>query len=214
MSVNTELKTGCSVSRQRNKLVRFLTCTAILCAVILVSSSGAVYMILSVLFTRRSEQLPQHHSTGVAPSSCGNSREEALAVGCQFDVMSFSWLPPDCYDGELVAEFEALGPWEWFDGPEGRVVADEKAVREGRLDRLYVTWEFHLLHCTFQWKKMHRALLAGRPIDSYIGNFSHTRHCEHMIMNRRTPLNSTGTDIFIKYPSCGITSQDPTLGGS
>lgn len=204
-SAETGVKIDSPVMHQRKKFVRWLACTAILCLLILASASGAAYAIFRAeFFTLNPDQFAQNRLTGGSPSSCGGSREEALAAGCKFDVMSFSWLPPRCYDGELVAEFEALGPWEWFIGQDGRVAADEEAVREGRLDRLYVTWEFHLLHCTFQWKKMHRALLAGWPIDSYIGNFSHTQHCEHMIMNRRTPLNSTGTDIFIKYPSCGL----------
>ncbi|KAI1842111.1 hypothetical protein JX266_011644 [Neoarthrinium moseri] len=204
-SAATESKPDLLSCHWHEALARRIAWTVAIGLLVIIAVGAALFgTFRAELFTVGQDQTSQHQAAGVSPWSCGSSREEALVAGCQFDVVSFSWLPPDCYDGELVAQFEARGPWQWYVGRDGGVTADAKAVREGRLDRLYVTWEFHLLHCTFQWKKMHRAMLAGRPIDSYIGNFSHTQHCERMIMNRRTQLNSTGTDIFIKYPSCGL----------
>jgi hypothetical protein len=51
--------------------------------------------------------------------SCGVTPTQARSNGCRFDVTSFSWLPPACYDDLLVANFLALEPWEWFSDPLG-----------------------------------------------------------------------------------------------
>lgn len=45
---------------------------------------------------------------------CGNSPEEACSNKCLFDVISFSWLPPDCFDGDLVNDFFATSEWQWY----------------------------------------------------------------------------------------------------
>src|ERR1700759_2793022 len=47
-------------------------------------------------------QIPQ-------PLNCGNSSSEARDLGCKFDVISFSWLPPSCYDSSLSSAFASLG---------------------------------------------------------------------------------------------------------
>ena len=36
---------------------------------------------------------------------CGNDAETARLRGCSFDLISFAWQTPECYDGELVADF-------------------------------------------------------------------------------------------------------------
>src|SRR6187402_1132636 len=32
------------------------------------------------------------------PHHCGKSKSEAISAGCRFDLISFSWLPPECFD--------------------------------------------------------------------------------------------------------------------
>jgi hypothetical protein len=41
-------------------------------------------------------------------SPCGSYPAEAKALGCQFDIISFCWLPPRCYDAELSHTFDKL----------------------------------------------------------------------------------------------------------
>jgi hypothetical protein len=53
---------------------------------------------------------------------------------------------------------------------------------------LYVSYEYHLRYCTLLWRKMHRALLTTiglAALDGYVGNYDHTTHCEHMIIDWR-----------------------------
>jgi hypothetical protein len=134
--------------------------------------------------------------------NCGTSPAEAVALGCSFDIMSFAWLPARCFDRELMEDFLALRRWEWFMDNEGVGIADVASVFAGSYDELYVTEEYHLYHCTYMWKKMHRAVLGGNPLDSYIGNIKHTEHCEMMLIDKERPLDGITTRIFTKYPNC------------
>ena len=133
---------------------------------------------------------------------CGNSPADAIERGCRFDVMSFSWLPLPCYDSRLSAEFLALRDWHWYlDSTDGQEVPVNE-VELGIHDQLFVTWEYHLNHCTYMWKKLHRAILQDGPIDGYIGNYNHTLHCAEVLVGHSVPLTEKNTFIFIKYPTC------------
>jgi len=35
----------------------------------------------------------------------------------------------------------------------------------------------------YMWKKMHKAILEHRPIDSYLTEWHHTNHCEKILLN-------------------------------
>ena len=174
----------------------------------LVITCGVLSSVLLAFFLRAllHVSLPDrhYHKHLFVPEPCGKTREEALAAGCRFDWVGYSWLPPDCYDGELVDEFARRGPWDFYVDKEGTSVAPFKQVRDGMLDRLYITTEHHMLHCTFQWRKMHRALEAGRPVDGYVGNYSHTSHCEAMLMMQGVVLSEVNAGMKIKFPACGV----------
>lgn len=135
---------------------------------------------------------------------CGNSPEEARNNGCLFDVISFSWLPPACFDAELVEDFLATSKWQWYKDNETRTAVHIAEVYEGQHESLYVSWDYHFSHCAYMWTKMHRAVLHGYPIDGYIGNIHHTAHCSDLLL-RQADFRASGktTMIFTKYPSCG-----------
>lgn len=135
-------------------------------------------------------------------AQCGSSPAEAIERGCRFDAMSFSWLPLQCFDSQLVAEFLALRDWHWYLDSTGRQEVLANEVKLGTHDQLFVTWEYHLNHCTYMWKKLHRAILQDGPIDGYIGNYNHTLHCAEVLVGDGVPLTEKNTFIFIKYPTC------------
>ena len=97
--------------------------------------------------------------------------------------------------------------WEWFeDASKTRPVPQAEAL-SGMHPGLFVSWEYHLVHCTYMWKKMHRAVLGkgNLAIDSYVGSFNHTKHCEHnLLTDRDVGLDEMNTVILVKYPDCGI----------
>lgn len=136
--------------------------------------------------------------------NCGNSTSDAVKAGCSFDIMSFTWSLPECFDEELEADFLAYKKWSWWFDPEGKKPVPFEDVRAGRYTDLFVTWEYHLVHCTFMWRKMHNAIIAQRPIDSYIGNTNHTMHCSMELLDRIRGMNELNTRIRIKFPDCGV----------
>ena len=73
-------------------------------------------------------------------SPCGTSTEQAVSLGCVFDVPTFAWIPPRCYDEELVSSFLAFHDWEWYldKPPTKRVSLDD--VCRGEYDHVYVSW--------------------------------------------------------------------------
>lgn len=157
-------------SGKSRHLVQHLPC--------LIASVMALIVVGVVAFLQLSK--PEN----VSPETCGNSSSEALSLGCSFDVISFAWLPVRCFDKELVDEFLALKDWNWYLDAGAQQTADFVSVAAGAYDELYVTQEYHMYHCTYMWRKMHRAILAGDVLDGYIGDMHHTAHCEMQILDR------------------------------
>ena len=150
--------------------------------------------------------------TLVPALECGNSPSEALSRGCSFDVMSFAWLPAPCFDKELMQDFLSLRNWVWYRDESGNEpAADPMAVASGQYDQLFVTQEYHMYHCTYMWRKMHRAVQRALPLDGYIGSMGHTEHCENMLVHQ-APLNSTNTVIMSKYVNCPAEKATITEG--
>lgn len=143
-------------------------------------------------------------------SPCGSTPAEARAAGCLFDIMAFSWLPPRCHDAELSEEFRQLRDWEYYLDRNRTMPLSREKASTGEYTELYTKYEYHLRHCTFLWKKMHRALLGGGggklAIDSVTAKYAHTEHCSEMLMARRElPLDVINSVILVKYPDCGMT---------
>lgn len=143
----------------------------------------------------------------IMKSPCGSTPDEARAAGCNFDVISFCWLPDRCYDKELSQGFDDMHTWEWFLDPNKTQPVSHEQAMTGEFDGLFVNWEYHLRHCTAMWEKMHRALIGeGKlAVDGYIGSLNHTRHCSHMLLSDRdVSFEAINTIILVKYPDCGI----------
>lgn len=109
---------------------------------------------------------------------CGSSPAEARARGCRFISTLFAWLLRDCIaDGDV--EDEALmyrdRDWPYLVG--GRnMTLDE--VWAGDYHYLTTTFDMHMAHCMFTFKRMHRVLLdRAAKMDSYSVDFGHTSHC-------------------------------------
>ena len=169
--------------------------TILLVAVILLA--GLTWSIIEARYYRPTRYV------STLRSDCGNSVEEAKANGCHFDMMSWLWLPHECFDAELVEEFIQLRDWKWYTHNRGfeedRVpVAD---VRTGIYDSLWAPQEYHMWHCTYMWKKMHRAILRHGPIDNDIAGYNHTLHCEKMLLEPGS-LTAVNTLVTAEFASC------------
>lgn len=140
---------------------------------------------------------------------CGTDPDSARAAGCVLDIVSFSWLPPRCHDAELAQEFRLLQGWEYFLDINGTQPVAQELALEGGFRGLYTRNEYHLRHCMFMWKKMHRAIMQGAggkmSIDSVTAGYAHTEHCaERLVARREQPLDVVSGFIMVKYPDCGM----------
>jgi len=140
----------------------------------------------------------------VTHEPCGKSPGEARRRGCHFDVNSFSWFHPTCWDPELSAEPGVHREWEWFLDQNGTQPIGRDLVETGKYTELYVSWEYHLRQCVLVWKKMHRTLVGRRPsrIASSIGNYFHMVHCESVDEAKARKMGEKKSLIRVKFPDC------------
>ena len=154
------------------------------------------------------------HPTGVELGDCGPSHtvDEARAQGCLFDPMSWLWVRPECHDQALIDDFLNRTDWSWHTDwqltPESRVPLP--AVVAGDHPQLFTSKKYHSIHCTYMWRKMHRALLEHRPVDSDLTSWHHTRHCEEVLLDPYLHEDSECTDEMVcptlvraTWTSCG-----------
>ncbi|KAJ6437209.1 calcineurin-like phosphoesterase [Purpureocillium lavendulum] len=141
------------------------------------------------------------------PCDCGDSVAEAKAMGCAYDDMAPAWLPPHCIDKELKREWDKSG-----DGPDGRwqYWADSNHTQEMTVEEVslladtpgkyfYTTPRWHIMHCSFYWRKEHRSKSTGVTIEGRYDSERHVKHCGHMFQN--PPDHLTYSYVTLKSSS-------------
>lgn len=88
------------------------------------------------------------------PLHCGNSVEEAIALGCTFDPMMLMWLRPECSRTGTDEYMEFLnGTLNYWVDHEGRIpVAD--LSRQVNDDGFWGEQKQHLAHCAFVYVRL------------------------------------------------------------
>lgn len=135
---------------------------------------------------------------------CGDTIGEAEAMGCRYDPLSVSWLPPQCRDDELTAEFNQAGPggeWPyWADREMTQPLTIEQlgelAAKPIQDAQFWTTFGWHVNHCSFYWRKEWRMRARGLEVEHRYDRESHIKHC-HMAFMARTPLNETNTKAAV-----------------
>lgn len=136
--------------------------------------------------------------SGPPSCSCGGSTSaEAIKRGCIFTPMAVAWLPPQCLDMELSAEFDEAGPdgkWHYWKDANGTVFMswEEMAMLPDSDGVFYTTQEWHIAHCMFAWRKHYRSQLTGTVIEARSNGIRHIAHCEG-IMKMEQPLDALRT---------------------
>ncbi|KAL8791652.1 MAG: hypothetical protein Q9195_005735 [Heterodermia aff. obscurata] len=149
--------------------------------------------------------------TRINPSSppalqpCGTTATTALASGCIFNLLTMAWLPPACLDRDLSAEFhEAVGaePF-YYDEAATRRIPDHGALAELPLGvKSWTTRRYHVFHCAYGWRMVHRVLERGGRLESGLAGYHHTEHCTDTLMNTSVPLEAVITRVEIDFPDC------------
>jgi hypothetical protein len=80
--------------------------------------------------------------------------------------MMDSWLPPDCYDDELTQQFLQSKEWRFVNWNKTKDIDMETLSRSFRAK---TTIQYHLTHCGFALRKLHRAIAQDRQIEVDVG---------------------------------------------
>ena len=136
----------------------------------------------------------------------GDNLQTAHERNYAFDLISFAWQLPECYDASLVAEFTTWNNWTFYtDKKLTHIVRREEALRGSR-SPLYVDWNYRMVHCTFMWRQMHRAYKRGW-IDIHLDNYNHTLHCQQMLLMDAATKERSFTIAQVIYPECRRLTQ-------
>ena len=137
------------------------------------------------------------------PYHCGSSIKEAQELGCSWDLLSASWLRPECLDRELTDSFRAEEDWPYFADREGKFPLEEKDLqwRVGEGMNYFTTLKYHRTHCSYQWRKMHRAMERGTRIENGLASYHHTLHCGFVFL-QDGQLDELLTEISVEFMRC------------
>jgi len=143
-------------------------------------------------------------TTEVAPlKSCGSSREEALSLGCHFDIWASTWDLPACHHPSLLDEMIAERNMTWYRDGKHTIQVPEEVVYSGDFDIIYPDPDYHISHCLYMWKKFHTAVLRKAPMDEDIWSYNHTLHCVKLLTIGHIP-EGTVTLTAPGFPVCGV----------
>lgn len=82
----------------------------------------------------------------------------------------------------------------------GNISVSQAVAIEGE-QSLWVTWHYHMVHCTFMWRLMQRSYERGW-IDANLRSYNHTMHCQKMMLKQGVEDSDVGTRAKIIYPTC------------
>ena len=114
--------------------------------------------------------------------SCGHSKEEAKASGCEYDILTNHWLPGQCKDAKSIADYQSDGSWM----PYADLARTEQlSVAElGEREFYYTSLRDHIVHCAMLWRRQYRAFSEGwKFVDSITADGNHTDHCSGFLMD-------------------------------
>jgi hypothetical protein len=146
---------------------------------------------------------PYSKSNDDTVATCGSTIEEAKALNCTWDLLAAAWLPPACIDKELTDDFRTQGPWRYFadrDGTE-ELFEEELQYRVGEGNEYYTSLKYHKTHCSYQWRKMHRAMQMGTKIENKLADYHHTIHCGYVSM-QEGDMEDLLTKITVELMTC------------
>lgn len=153
---------------------------------------------------------PLRTSTSRRPAyqDCGASPSEARRRCCSFDILSFAWQTPECYDHANTEAFrthKGNESWAFFtDLNSAAPQRTEVEVLTGEV-LAFVTAEYHLTHCTYMWRQLHRAYTLKGYIDEHLDNWKHTLHCQKVLLGATAEekgMQTVNTVGRIIYPRC------------
>jgi hypothetical protein len=141
---------------------------------------------------------------------CGSTIEEAKQLGCHFDMYSFAYYPPACYNKAHHDDFLSIHRhdinWTLTDHTP---IATSEVLAGIHMNLFTTTWNFHDLHCTYEWQRLIRALAEKRPLDKKLSQNTHSYHCSEKLLERdKTARMGSGSEANLLFGACGLTADE------
>lgn len=189
-----------------------LPLVVVLFASVLLLGSYAFYTLVrdinggNISTTNSTQVQGQVQGGNVVVSHCGTTPEEAQERGCFWDIMSFGWVHPDCYDktesDKWIAQY---GPWEWHMGTEGTSEVG-RPLSEEELPYTPVvmtTQGYHIQHCLYVLKMIHVAGMKNGTVTNEGIALSHTDHCIRLMADPAfTEHTEVNTRVHLLFVQC------------
>ncbi|KAK7424186.1 hypothetical protein QQZ08_008674 [Neonectria magnoliae] len=141
------------------------------------------------------------HLSGPSNSTaCGTNANEAMALGCIFDYMNFSWQPKECYYPDLdqkhsdLMRKEAPVRW-WADANLTMPLPDDADVLK-MYEEVWIERRFHYKHCMYSWDLLHYSYDTGKPLPDLM-SYKHSLHCAHVL--DKAIQKDTGGELLIEH---------------
>ncbi|KAI4170045.1 MAG: hypothetical protein LQ346_008904 [Caloplaca aetnensis] len=152
-------------------------------------------------------------SPTVAPDDvldCGSSPDEARAQGCHFDIFSYAWFAPPCYNKDLYHTFlvQHRNEIEWQNMDHSPLPTDD-VLTGNYWDLRPISGHFGDLGCTYTWLRLIRALAEERPMDGRLLEFEYAQHCSTSLldMDKSNRNNETAAQtVQLSFARCGLTA--------
>lgn len=149
-------------------------------------------------------RLQARYSHDILNKHCGSTPEDAIALGCRFDVLNYSWQPEECFNEMIYNRYweksQEHGPLKWY--------ADSSFTQELPQDLellkhtpyVWTGHRFHVVHCMYGWELFHHSVALGLPMIESISHFNHTMHCADTALDEE--LEEHLTSIKASYNRC------------
>lgn len=150
-----------------------------------------IFSILQNMWKYRNSFKPT--SSSDQSCSCGATSSEALARGCQFDVLAMAWLHPHCRDQELMSMLEDIGiaqnhTWTYYSFPNAtlQLSAGHVSLLAGdpskQPDKIVTTMDWHHSHCIYLLWKQARSSATGVVTEGRYAEEKHLMNCMKLVL--------------------------------
>ncbi|KAK2811167.1 hypothetical protein FQN50_002264 [Emmonsiellopsis sp. PD_5] len=140
-------------------------------------------------------------------TTCGTTPSQARAHACHFNLLTFSWHHPTCFDEERHSRFLAHyrnSLTTWVTGAGEDVAAEE--VKAGLHESLVTDWGFYLVHCLYVLERgVGEGLKEGlKDGDEWGPGNLHAKQCRMDLLDSgRFRLEERMVSVRMWYPVCG-----------
>lgn len=166
-----------------------------------IATSLAWILIILCLAGKQNETNTNHRSHNASTNKnitsnallleCGHTTQDAIAKGCEYDILSNNWIPGVCMDQAAIEEYQSDGSWFGYADENRTEILTIEAMSQR--DFYYTSERDHIVHCAMLWRKQFNAFFEGRTqLDTLIASKAHTMHCAKFL----TDMTERGPDYW------------------